>query len=82
MGNSFRHLSEEEEGAVEFLCIELLCKKKYFFQIINSVLYINSFLTNDDSRSFCGQCRSRSDCTEHAVLSLIYTDHIFIIDYN
>ena len=24
----------------------------------------NSFLTDDDTRSFCGQCRSRSDCTD------------------
>ena len=30
-------------------------------------LIFNSFLTDDDTRSFCGQCRSRSDCTEHAV---------------
>ena len=27
----------------------------------------NSFLTDDDTRSFCGQCRSRSDCTERGV---------------
>ena len=27
----------------------------------------NSFYTDDDTRSFCGQCRSRSDCTELAV---------------
>ena len=26
-------------------------------------LSVNSFLT-EDKRSFCGQCRSRSDCTE------------------
>ena len=26
-------------------------------------LRCNCFLTDDDSRSFCGQCRSRSDCT-------------------
>ena len=25
---------------------------------------LNSFITDDDKRSFCGQCRSRSDCTE------------------
>ena len=24
----------------------------------------NSFLTDDDTRSFCGQCISRSDCTD------------------
>ena len=42
---------------------------------------VNSFLP-DDTRSFCGQCRSRSDCTEHAVWSFIYTVHIFILDYN
>ena len=28
---------------------------------------INSFLTDDDTRRFCGQHRSRSDCTEYAV---------------
>ena len=27
---------------------------------------LKSFRT-DDEKSFCGQCRSRSDCTEHAV---------------
>ena len=28
---------------------------------------INSFFTIDDTRSFCGQCRSRSDCTKRVV---------------
>ena len=28
---------------------------------------VNTFLTDDDTRSFCGQCRSRSDCTKPAV---------------
>ena len=28
---------------------------------------INSFPTVDDTRSICGQCESRSDCTEHTV---------------
>ena len=37
----------------------------------------NSFLTDDNTRS-CGQYRSRSDCIEHAVWSLIYIVHIFI----
>ena len=32
--------------------------------------------------AFCGQCRSRSDCTEHAVWSLIYTVVILILYYN
>ena len=39
---------------------------------------LDSFLTDDATRSFCGQCRSRSDCTEREVWSLIYTVHIFI----
>ena len=43
---------------------------------------INLSLTVDNSRGFCRQCRSRSDCTECAVWSLIYTIHIFILDYN
>ena len=43
---------------------------------------VYSFLTIDDTRSFCGQSRSRSDCTECAVWSLIYTVHCFILDYN
>ena len=30
---------------------------------------------------FSGQCRSRSDCREPAVWSLIYTVHIFNLDY-
>ena len=41
-----------------------------------------SFLTDDDTRSFCEQCRLRSDCTECAVWSLIYTVHIFLLDNN
>ena len=28
---------------------------------------ITSFPTDDNTRIFCEQCRSRSDCTEHAV---------------
>ena len=28
---------------------------------------LNSFLTDDDSTSFSGQCRSGPDCTESAV---------------
>ena len=43
---------------------------------------INSFLTDDHTRSFCGQCWSRSDCTFCAVGSLINTVHIFILDYH
>ena len=49
------------------------------FQICDNV---NSFLTDDDTGSFCWQCRSRSDCTECAVWSLIYTVRIFILYYN
>ena len=30
------------------------------------IFVFNSFLT-DDTRGFCGRCRSRSDCTERAV---------------
>ena len=37
---------------------------------------INSFLAGNDTRSFCGQCRSRSDCTECAVWFMIYTSLI------
>ena len=41
------------------------------------------FLTVNDTRpGFCEQCRSRSDCTERAVWSLIYAVHIFILVYN
>ena len=43
---------------------------------------INSFLTDNDTSSFYGQCRSRSDCTEHEVWSVIYNVHIFILDYH
>ena len=46
------------------------------------IFIINYFLTDDDTRSFCGQCRSRFDCTECAVGSLIYIVHIFILDFN
>ena len=37
----------------------------------------NSFLTDDDTQSFCWHCRSRSDCTECAIWSVINTVHIF-----
>ena len=42
----------------------------------------NFSLTDDDTRSCCRQCRSRSDCTECSVWSLIYTVHICILDFN
>ena len=57
--------------------------EKYKFKICRSevsrslCLLINYFLTDDNTRGFCGQCRSRSDCAEWAVLSLIYDVHIF-----
>ena len=51
-----------------------VCQKKLrptevlFFFISNfSYSVFDTFLTDDDTRSFCGQCRSRSDYTEHAV---------------
>ena len=43
---------------------------------------VNCFFTVDDTRSFSGQFRSRSDFTECAVWSLIYTVHIFNLDFN
>ena len=36
-------------------------------ELLKGVYSVNSFLTDDDTRSFCGQCRSRLDCTERAV---------------
>ena len=45
-------------------------------------LCINSFLTDDDSRRFCGWCKSRPDGRKCALWSLIYSVHIFILDYN
>ena len=41
---------------------KLIDKKKK-----NSPSTLNSVLTDDDTRSFGGQRRSRSDCTERAV---------------
>ena len=52
----------------------------FFFQ--QSFLSFNSFSTIDDTRGFCGQCRSRSDRTIRTVWSLIYNIHIFILYYN
>ena len=43
---------------------------------------LNSFLSVDYTTGYCGQCKSRSDCTGCAVWSLIYTVHIFSIDCN
>ena len=37
--------------------------------VTNGRIMIKSFLTVDDTRSFCGQYRSRSNCTERAVRS-------------
>ena len=39
----------------------------------------NHFLTVHDTRGFYGQYRSRSDCNEYAVWSLILTIQIFIL---
>ena len=46
---------------------------------IKQNFYFNSFLTDDDTRSICGQCRSISDCTEHAVWSTLSTFSFKII---
>ena len=45
-------------------------------------LTFNCFFIDNDTRSFCRQCRSRSDCTFCAVWSLICTVRIFSLDYN
>ena len=37
----------------------------------------NCFLTDDDTRSFCGQCRSKSDWTERGVISDLH-----FLDFN
>ena len=42
----------------------------------------NPLLTVYNTRSFCGQCSSRSDCIECAVWSLIYMVPNFILDFN
>ena len=34
---------------------------------MHTAFTLNSFLTIDDTRRFCGHYRSRSDCTESAV---------------
>ena len=38
-----------------------------FVQVTCFPFVVNSFLTDDNTKSFCGQCGSRSDCTECAV---------------
>ena len=40
---------------------------------------VNSLLIDDDTRGFCRQCRSRSDCTERAVWSTLSTFPFWII---
>ena len=40
---------------------------KAWLFIISPQFDINSFLIDDDTRNFCGQCRSRSDCTDYAL---------------
>ena len=42
-------------------------QNKHDFDIKLPCSCINSFPTDEDIRSFCGQCRSRLDCTESAV---------------
>ena len=37
------------------------------FDLMFEDFNLNSLLTDDDAKSFCGQCRSRSDCKECAV---------------
>ena len=61
-----------------FICEGNHCHS-FIFPIVRHVNYI---LSDDDTRWFCGQCRSRSECIECAVWSLIYNVHIFILDYN
>ena len=43
---------------------ETLYQRTKYFHINQIFLAFNSFLTVDETRSFCGQCRSRSDCKE------------------
>ena len=61
-----------------FICEGNHCHS-FIFPIVRQVNYI---LSDDDTRWFRGQCRSRSECIECAVWSLIYNVHIFILDYN
>ena len=55
---------------------EILWTLPWFNNIVISK-QLNCFSTDDDTRSFYGQFRLRSYCTENAVRSLIYTVHIF-----
>ena len=74
---------------VEDTLTEKLLQKQNLQNLQNTVLLtraqyagaVNTFLTVGDTRNFWGQCRSILDCTECAVWSLIYTVHIFILDY-
>ena len=46
--------------------VDYKLKSKLSFFVHKSSKF-NSFLTDDDTRRFCGHCRSRTDCTERAV---------------
>ena len=59
------YLSSHSFSLHYHLCLSLVVTK--IFDLCSVKKGLNYFLTANDTRSFCGQCRSRSDCTEHAV---------------
>ena len=64
-------------------CLFILQWNCYFSQWKYTIHLLGRERVNDDNtRGFCGQCRSRSDCTECTVWSLIYAVHNFILYYN
>ena len=58
------------------ICAVLILSKKPHPITFNKLKYIWVVVCNLIG-SFCGQCRSWSDCTECAVWSLIYSVHLF-----
>ena len=83
-GSPFVHISEIISiFAVNLHSLKLAYQVKGYpnYESLGHPGQIDSFLTGDGTGSICGQCWSRSDHTEHAVWSLIYTVHIFILGY-
>ena len=71
------------KGVMELPLITLKKQSWKIIEVMRGVskpsLTLSLPLTTEEA--LCEQCWSRSDCTERAVWSLIYTVHISILDY-
>ena len=68
------HLSWTQQGKIVIFTVLSI--------ILKGLIWIWMHFTDDNTRSFCVQGRSRSEYTECTVWSLIYNLHNFILDFN